>query len=67
MGQCVSTSKDQHLKITEIDERCYIAISDEFEYFDYHDEVSFSGFSKLYKHKINFRKMSRERKRKYID
>lgn len=37
MGKCVS--KDQHLQqIREIDERAYIAISDEFEY--YHYEVS---------------------------
>jgi hypothetical protein len=42
MGKCVS--KDQHLKLREIDERSYVAISDEFEYYDYHyggnDEVS---------------------------
>lgn len=39
MGKCVS--KDQHLRIREIDERAYIALSDEFEY--YHYEVSVDG------------------------
>lgn len=38
MGKCVS--KDQHLEIREIDERAYIAISNEFEYYRY--EVSIS-------------------------
>lgn len=34
MGKCVS--KDQHLQqIREIDERAYISISDEFEYYHY--------------------------------
>ena len=33
MGKCVS--KDQQLKIREIDERSYIAITDEFEYYQY--------------------------------
>lgn len=43
MGKCVS--KDQHLRIREIDERAYIALSDEFEY--YHYEVSVDGIKKF--------------------
>ena len=49
MGKCIS--KDQQIKIREIDERAYIAISNDFEYYryedsqneeDYYDEVSFA-------------------------
>jgi hypothetical protein len=36
MGKCVS--KDQQLKIREIDERSYIAITDDFEYYQYDDD-----------------------------
>jgi hypothetical protein len=36
MGKCIS--KDQQLKIREIDERSYIAITDEFEYYRYEDK-----------------------------
>ncbi|XP_070502044.1 serine-rich adhesin for platelets isoform X2 [Chironomus tepperi] len=35
MGKCIS--KDQQLKIREIDERSYIAITDEFEYYHYEE------------------------------
>lgn len=50
MGKCVS--KDQHLQhIREIDERAYIAISDEFEYYHYEVSVNFRKvFAKIMKH-----------------
>lgn len=37
MGKCAS--KEQHSQIREIDERGYVAISDEFDYYCYEDEV----------------------------
>lgn len=37
MGKCVS--KNQQLHIREIDERAYVAISDEFDYYRYENEV----------------------------
>lgn len=50
MGKCIS--KDQQLKIREIDERSYIAITDEFEYFHY--EVSYSDEDDCIQYEVSF-------------
>lgn len=54
MGKCVS--KDQHLQIREIDERSYVAISDEFHYYRYQDEVRFvTAFALLKTRRVSWR------------
>lgn len=66
MGKCVS--KDQHLQqIREIDERAYISISDEFEY--YHYEVSDNVekvFWKIFKY-FTWVALDKVRRFRYID
>lgn len=54
MGKCIS--KDQQLKIREIDERSYIAITDEFEYYHY-DEV-YDEDEKFVEDEVSFVKIS---------
>lgn len=50
MGKCIS--KDQQLKIREIDERSYIAITDEFEY--YHYEEVYNEEEKFVEDEVSF-------------
>lgn len=44
MGKCVSKDESSFRKIREIDERSYIAITDEFEYYHYEDDGSYEEY-----------------------